>query len=173
VVRQVRDAAASGVQLIQVREHQLDGRALLELARRVVDAVHGTSARVLINDRLDVALASSAHGVHLRSASYPAARARALVPTGFLIGTSVHSASEASAAADSGADYVLFGNVFESASKPGLKGAGLEALAAVVRRVRVPVLAVGGITPDRIPQIQETGAAGFAAISMFRGGTIR
>src|SRR5687767_4541548 len=106
LVARVRTAAAAGVQLVQLRERDLDARALFELAQQMVDAVRGTAARVLVNDRLDVALAAGAHGVHLRNTSFSASRARAIVPPGFLIGQSVHSATDALARAR-GADYLL------------------------------------------------------------------
>jgi thiamine-phosphate diphosphorylase len=168
----VRAVAIRGAQLIHLRERDLDGRVLLELAGRVVEAVRGTAARVLINDRLDVALAAGAHGVHLRAVSFRASRVRTVVPAGFLIGQSVHSAEEAAALGD-GADYLLFGNVFETGSKPGKPGAGIEALARVARATRLPVLAVGGVTLDVVPQLLAAGAAGFAGISLFDDGTIR
>jgi thiamine-phosphate diphosphorylase len=167
LVSNVRAAAASGVQLIQLREPDLDGRVLLDLAEQMVDAVRGTSARVLINDRLDVALAARAHGVHLRASSYLPSRVRAIAPAGFLIGQSVHSSAEASTMAGAGADYLLFGNVFETASKPGKPGVGLAALTEVIRATPLPVLALGGVTHERVPDLMATGAAGFAAISLF------
>jgi thiamine-phosphate diphosphorylase len=165
LVAHVRIAAAAGVQLVQVRERDLDGRALFELARLAIDAVRGTAARILINDRLDVAIAAGAHGVHLRSTSFSPSRARAIVPPGFLIGQSVHSAADAAAAR--GADYLLFGNVFETGSKPGKPAIGLDALADVVRATPVPVLAIGGVTAERVPEVLAAGAAGYAGISMF------
>ena len=166
LVARVRAAAVAGVQLVQLRERDLDARALFELAQQLVDAVRGTAARVLVNDRLDVALAAGAHGVHLRSTSFCASRVRANVPPGFLIGQSVHSAADAVTRAR-GADYLLFGNVFATGSKPGKPATGLDALADVVRVTPVPVLAIGGVTTDRVPQVVATGAAGYGGISMF------
>jgi len=129
------------------------------------DSVRGTATRVIVNDRLDIALAARAHGVQLRGSSLPAARVRPAVPRGFLIGQSVHSAEEAAAAR--AADFLLFGTVFATASKPGLSPAGLQALAAAVRSTAGPVLAVGGVSAVNIPHLIEAGAAGFAAITMF------
>lgn len=167
VLRQIARAAAAGVQLIQIRERDLEGRALFDLARRAVDAVRGTSTRILVNDRLDVALAARVHGVHLRGDSFTATRARAVTPIGFLIGQSVHSVAEATAPATDDADYLLFGNVFETGSKPGRPAAGLHRLSEVARATPHPVLAVGGLSAARIPQVMAAGAAGFAAISLF------
>jgi thiamine-phosphate pyrophosphorylase len=167
LLEQVRAAAAAGVQLVQLREQDLEGRALFELTRLAVQAVGGTTTRVLVNDRLDVALAAGAHGVHLRGASSPPQRVRTAVPPGFLIGRSVHSAAEAAEPSNAAADYLVFGHVFATSSKPGTPGVGLDALAAVVEATARPVLALGGVSRERIPQILEAGAAGFAGISVF------
>lgn len=171
VVTQVRAAAHAGVDLVQIRERDLEGRALSDLTSRCVAAVRGTTTRVLVNDRLDVALAAGAHGVHLRGDSFPASRVRRLSPRGFLIGRSIHGADEASRVdAEGGLDYLVFGPVYETMSKPGRTAAGLDALRHVAATTTVPVLAVGGITPDRFAAIGRTGAAGIAAIGLFASG---
>lgn len=173
IVAQVREAAAADVDVVQVRELDLEGGALATLAGRCVEAVEGTATRVLVNDRLDVALAVGAHGVHLRADSYPAARVRDAAPPGFVIGRSVHGPAEASAAtADGAIDFLVFGTVFASASKPvGHVPAGLEALARVVDAAGdVPVLAIGGVSVGTMPLIAATGAAGVAAIGLFLHG---
>jgi thiamine-phosphate pyrophosphorylase len=168
LVDQVTRAAQAGVDLIQVRERDLDGGALLRLVRACLSAVHGTRTRVLVNDRVDVALAAGAHGVHLRGPSMPATRVRRIVPPGFLIGRSVHAVDEAEAVTrEGGLDYLLFGTVLATASKPGRAPAGIEALARVVTATALPVLAVGGIGPDTACAVGATGAAGFAAIGLF------
>ncbi len=162
----VAAAARAGAHLIQVRERQLDDRALSATVVRCVDAARGTRARVIVNDRLDIALACRAHGVHLRSDSLAAARAKAIVPPGFLIGRSVHQAADIGAW-DASVDYVIFGTVFATSSKPGLAPAGAAALADAVRATSIPVLAVGGINADNAAEVARTGAAGIAAISLF------
>jgi thiamine-phosphate diphosphorylase len=168
LVDRVAVAAASGVHLIQIRERALDGADLARLVDACVHAVRGTPARILVNERLDVALAARAHGVHLRSHSMPASRVRTITPPGFIIGRSVHSAEEAAAVARaSAADYFLFGTVFTSRSKPGREAAGLEALAATVAATTIPVLAVGGVTVGNAARLRPTGAAGLAAIDLF------
>jgi thiamine-phosphate pyrophosphorylase len=168
IVARVQWAARAGVHLVQVRERDLDGGPLTALVGRCVDAVRGSRTRVLVNDRLDVALAAGAHGVHLRADSMPASRVRALCPPGFLLGRSVHGRDEALAAvAAGGLDYLLFGTVFPTSSKPGRAAAGASALAAVARASAVPVLAVGGVTPDNLGEVAAAGAAGFAAIGTF------
>jgi thiamine-phosphate pyrophosphorylase len=169
-------AAAAGVDLIQVRERDLPDRALLALTRQIVSAAAGTGARVLVNDRLDVSLAAGADGVHLRGASAPSRDVRRVAPPGFLIGRSVHTPAEAAAEAARGAcDYLLFGTVLPSGSKPqGHPTAGFAGLAAAVREVSlaqthgaIPVLAIGGLTAADAPALARAGAAGLAAIGLF------
>lgn len=161
-------AARAGVHLIQIRERDLGARALARIATAAVEAVRGTSARILINDRTDIALAAGAHGVHLRGDSVAASRLREMVPAGFLIGRSVHSADEADRHTRAGGlDYLLFGTVFETSSKPGLTGSGCRMLAAVARVTPLPVLGIGGMDLSRMETVAGTGAAGFAGIGLF------
>jgi thiamine-phosphate pyrophosphorylase len=172
LVRRVAAAAMAGVHLIQIREPDLEGEALVQLVARAVVAVRRTSTRVVVNDRTDVALAAGAHGVHLRADSVPAPRVRARVPPGFLIGRSVHTAEEAAdVTAAGGLDYLVFGTVLPTASKPGHAAAGIAELRrAVDAAARLPVLAVGGITTDTVRQVQRSGCAGIAAIGLFADG---
>ena len=162
-------AVTRGASVIQLRERDLPDARLLELARRLVERLAPTRTPVLINDRADIALAAGAAGVHLRSDSVPAARVRAIVPSGFIIGRSVHSLSEIDAAAgEGGCDYLMFGTVFPSAGKPaGHPVAGLQRLAEACRRSPLPVIAIGGITPDREIDVARAGAAGLAAVGWF------
>jgi thiamine-phosphate pyrophosphorylase len=168
-LRVIRDAARAGVNLVQIREPRLGDRALLSMVRAALEAVEGTGARVVVNDRLDVALAAGAAGVHLRGDSMAAADARRLAPAPFLIGRSVHSLAEAVAAEHGGGlDYLVFGTVFPSASKPaGHTSAGVDALARVCAATALPVLAIGGVTAARAPAIAAARASGIAAISLF------
>ena len=173
LVERVRVAAQAGVHLIQVRERDLEGGPLARLVERCVDAVRGTRARVLVNDRLDVALAARAHGVHLRGDSIDAARVRRITPAGFLIGRSVHSVEDAFlAGADGSLDYLMFGAVFETASKPGVVAAGLDRLARVSAATAVPVLAIGGISATNAAGAGRAGASGIAAIGLFADGAV-
>lgn len=169
LVRRVRVCAQAGVHLVQVRERDMADAALVGLVARVVGAVRGTRTRVLVNDRADIALVAGAHGVHLRADSAPAARVRAVAPPGFLLGRSVHDAEDAQRMAAEGAvDYLLFGTVFATVSKPGRPAAGVDALrAAVGRAPAVPLLAVGGVTLETLPRLKDSGCAGFAAIGLF------
>jgi thiamine-phosphate pyrophosphorylase len=168
LVDRIGAAARAGVHLVQIRQPGFEGAALMELVAAAVRAVRGTRARVLVNDRLDVALAAGAHGVHLRGDSMPATRVRAIAPPAFIIGRSVHSREEAEEATGGGGlDYLIFGTVFSTSSKPDLRSAGVTALAAACARVPLPVLAIGGMVPERLGPVAASGAAGFAAIGLF------
>ena len=166
---QVRAAVAAGVELIQVREPDLPDRVLLEVATRCVDLARGSHTVILVNDRLDIALAAGAGGVHLRARSVPAPVARRHVPAGFLLGRSVHDVAEAARVVEGGGlDYLVLGTVFSSHSKPaGVSGCGVGVLGAVARAVDLPVLAIGGVTVDRSVEVFRAGAAGVAAIGLF------
>jgi thiamine-phosphate diphosphorylase len=168
LVARVAAAARAGVQLIQIRRPDDGVRPLLRLVRSCLDAVASTTTRVLVNDRLDVALAAGAHGVHLRGDAPPARRLRALTPPGFLLGRSVHAVDEAVHVAEQGGlDYLLLGTIFSTPSKPGAAAVGTGVLAAAVARVALPVLAVGGVTLARLVEVRRAGAAGIAAIGLF------
>lgn len=169
LVERAARVARQGISAIHVRERDLPDRDLDTLVRRVISAVQGTPAIVLVNDRTDIAIAAGAAGVHLRADAMPGTRVRAVAPAGFVIGRSVHDSDEVDAAIAEGVyDYLLFGTVFPSAGKPpGHPVAGVEALREVCRRSPVPVIAIGGIDASRLPLVEEAGAAGFAAIGMF------
>jgi thiamine-phosphate pyrophosphorylase len=160
-------AGEAGVDLLQIREPDLGAAELIALIGEVRGRL-GTASRVIVNDRVDVALAADADGVHLKSDSIPTALVRRDVPAAFLIGRSVHTVDEARIAAAEGADYLIFGTVFPSGSKPrGHRTAGLDALAAVAAAVPVPVLAIGGISLNTVAAAAEAGASGIAAIGLF------
>ncbi len=169
LIRRAALAARAGAHLIQIREHDVADGALLALVARVVDAVRGTRTRILVNDRLDVAVAAGAHGVHLRGDSAPARRVRSSAPPGFLVGRSVHSCDEIARVSEEGElDYLLFGTVFPTTSKPGGPASGIAGLTEAVRAARgLPVLAIGGITLSTAGQLAGIGCAGFAAIGQF------
>jgi thiamine-phosphate diphosphorylase len=162
----IRAAAAAGVDWIQVRERDLCDRDRLALVRVAVDIVRGTATRILVNDRVDIALAAGAAGVQLRGDSPDAARVRAIVPPGFLIGRSMHAHDDLALARD--CDFVLFGTVFASAGKPpDHPVTGVEVLRQLCARSAVPVLAIGGIDEANAHQIAAAGAAGIAAVGIF------
>jgi thiamine-phosphate pyrophosphorylase len=169
VVATASRAARAGVDMVQIREREIDDRQLFGLVRRVAESVRGTGARLLVNERVDVALAAGADGVHLPAAAISPPAVRRIVPNTFLIGGSVHSEPEAAAVeAGGGCDYLLFGTVFPTDSKPeGHVVAGVAALQRVCARVRLPVLAIGGIAEGRVSEVARAGAAGLAAIGLF------
>jgi thiamine-phosphate pyrophosphorylase len=161
--------ARAGIDLVQIREGDLDGRTLLRLAVEAVEAARGTAARIVINDRADVALAAGAAGVHLRGDSAPAARVRAMAPAGWVIGRSVHTVAEAALACRAGAvDYLVAGTTFRTVSKPAdVPLLGTSGLRDICRASNVPVLAIGGLTEDTAPAAALAGASGLAAIGLF------
>ncbi len=158
-------AAAGGAWGFQLREPKLGGR---ELAR-IAGSLASTSLRLIVNDRVDVALATGAFGVELGEQSLPAARVRALAGDGLGIGRSVHDAPGARAASKEGADWLIFGHVFATASKPGLPPAGLAGLRAACGAAACPVFAIGGINTGNAAQALAAGAAGVAVIGAVAG----
>jgi thiamine-phosphate pyrophosphorylase len=179
----VESAAAAGIDWIQIREKDLSGRDYTTLTRDILrcasksSASSGRTPRILVNDRLDVALAERGGGVHLAENSLSIQDAKRLVesrvpPADFLVGVSCHSLDAAVSAASYGADYLIFGPVFPTPSK-SIYGSpqGLDALAAVCHSVSIPVLAIGGITLDNAASCLSAGAAGIAAIRLFQDAT--
>jgi thiamine-phosphate pyrophosphorylase len=160
---------AGDVKWIQIREKDLGARELLDLVRRAVALAspHGTG--VIVNERMDVAIAAGAAGVHLPAGSIEVDRWRAIAPPGFLIGASCHTIDEVRGAESTGADYVLFGPVFAPLSKlSDLAPREIEGLKEAARAVRIPVLALGGITKENTQMCVDAGAAGVAGISLFQ-----
>lgn len=168
----IRRAAEAGCPLIQIREKDLSARALTAFTRRAIELARPRGARILVNDRFDVALAAGADGVHLPVRSLPAAdvrrvaRARGL--SDFLIGVSTHSIAEALETERAGADFAVFGPVFDTPSKRAYGAPlGLDRLAEVCQAVHLPVLALGGLTRGNFSEAIRHGAAGVAAIGLF------
>jgi thiamine-phosphate pyrophosphorylase len=160
------ESITAGVDLVQVRERDLDAAVLVPFVRGVAARAAATMTRVVVNDRADVAVAAGAAGVHVRSDGPAIDRVRALAPADtWIVGRSCHAGDPTSAAA--GADYVVFGAVFATASKPGAAGAGIEALRRWCASTDVPVIAIGGLTPWRAEACAAAGAAGAAAIGAF------
>jgi len=163
ITAKIANAADRGVHLFQIREKQLSGGELFELAREAVNAAAGTLVQVLVNGRADVAVAAGAAGVHLPSNGLRPAELRKHVPSGFIIGVSTHSAEEILTAREQGADFAVFGPVFASPGKGN--GVGLDLLrAAVPLAGPMPVLALGGIDEVRAAEVLAAGASGWAAI---------
>lgn len=168
ILRLVRAAADADVPLFQIREKSLHARVLYELVARAAKITRGSTTRLLVNDRSDIARAAGADGVHLTTQSLPVEVVRSLFGADFLIGVSTHSLDEARAARAGGADFVVFGPVFETESKRAYgEPQGLSKLAEVVRELsEFPVVAIGGITLDNIDECFQAGASGIAAIRL-------
>jgi thiamine-phosphate pyrophosphorylase len=176
----IEGAAAAGVDWIQIREKDLSGRDCASLTREALQRAAKSQAgraartRIIVNDRLDVALTENADGVHLGEKSLPVAEAKRLVVdrgarNNFVIGVSCHSLEAARSAARDGADYLFFGPVFATPSKAAFGAPqGLERLATVCRAVSIPVLAIGGITLEKASACLAAGASGIAAIRLFQ-----
>ena len=162
----LQQALDGGVRGIQLREKDLVGRELFflaEAARKLTQRYH---ALLLINDRIDIALAVDADGVHLSTASIPIESARALLGRQQLLGASTHSLEEAQEAERNGADFVVFGPVYFTPSKASYGSPqGLAALKKVVEKLSLPIYAIGGIKPENIADTRRTGVRGVALIS--------
>lgn len=152
--------------MIQIRERDLGARELLRFVEAVQRLAHPFRVPCLINDRVDLVLATRAAGVHLRANSMPIKEARKCLGAGYLIGKSVHSAEEALQSAQEGADFVVLGPVYETPSKrPYGPPLGVRVLREAGRHCRIPVYAIGGMTPARVEKVMEAGAAGVAVVS--------
>jgi thiamine-phosphate diphosphorylase len=164
--RLLDEAIGAGADVIQVRERDLGTALLASFVTRLVARTRGTRTLVLVNDRADVAVAAGADGVHLRGDGPEVARVRALRAPPWIVGRSIHASDEARTHAD--ADYFVFGSVYPGATKPAAGPvAGLAELDAAVRAASAPVVAIGGITPERAGRAVAAGAAGVAAIGVF------
>jgi len=167
LIELIRQAIGAGIDLIQIRERDLSARALFNLAERAAFYARNTGTSILINDRADIAAAYGI-GVHLTTRSMKPEVVRAAFGVDLLIGVSTHSLYEVAKAEGGGADFVVFGPVFETASKKKYgPPVGLSALRAAAARSKIPVLALGGITSDNFRGTLDAGAAGIAGISLF------
>ena len=163
---QVTAAASAGIDLIQVREPDLEAARLANLIRDLMARVDGTGTRLLVNDRVDVAIAARASGVHLKERSMLPQHVRRIAPAGFMIGCSVHTIE--AAAARKSADLLIAGTVMPTASKPAvdyLNKAGLEEIVEAV--APQPVLGIGGLDMSSMPLLAASGATGMAAVGAF------
>jgi thiamine-phosphate pyrophosphorylase len=158
-------AIRAGLPAIQLRERDLPTGELLSLAQAVREMAAPRAVPLILNDRVDLVLALNLDGVHLRSDSLPVSSARRLLGPGRLIGISTHSIEEIRQANQDGADYIVFGPIFDTPSKRSFgPPLGLDLLAAVCRESTVPILAIGGITLERVHDVRRSGAHGVAVI---------
>jgi thiamine-phosphate pyrophosphorylase len=165
-VELARQAVAGGADVIQLRDKTLPGRALFDAALAIREITLDAGALFIVNDRLDVALAAGADGVHLGASDLPIGDARRLAPPGFIIGASVGSVDAALRAAAAGADYVALSPTFETNSKDDAgPGHGLMTLSAIRAAVSLPLVAIGGITAANVADVIAAGADGVAVIS--------
>ncbi|MBF8266584.1 MAG: thiamine-phosphate diphosphorylase [Dehalococcoidia bacterium] len=164
----VAAAVSGGVDMVQLREKDMPGGELLALALRLRSITQG-KALLIINDRLDVALAAGADGLHLPQDSLSVRQARRVVPSRFLLGKSVHNPDSASLAAAEGADYLVLGTIFPTSSHPGAPTGGLSLISAVTRLVDTPVLVIGGVDSHNIASVIGAGAQGIAVVSAILG----
>jgi thiamine-phosphate pyrophosphorylase len=162
----IEQALAGGVTAVQLREKDLATRELLDMAYRLRELTGRHGARLFVNDRVDIALAVRADGVHLGGSSLPAEAARRIAGEKFLIGVSTHGIEEAEAAEQEGADFITVGPVYETPSKMKYgKPLGPEILGKVKEKTSVPVFAIGGIKLQKVGEVLGSGAYGVALIS--------
>ncbi|MDI6719077.1 MAG: thiamine phosphate synthase [Methanomicrobiales archaeon] len=165
-----RRAVDGGADAIQLRDKRMSGRALFEAACEIRSITRAAGALFIVNDRLDVALAAAADGVHLGQDDLPLRCARAIAPPHFIVGVSVGSVDEAIRAEEEGADYVALSPTFPTGSKADAgPGRGLSTLRAIRSAVSLPLIAIGGIGPRNAEDVIDAGADGIAVISAVVG----
>jgi thiamine-phosphate pyrophosphorylase len=168
----VEGALQGGVRAVQLREKDLSGRELYQLACRMKELTSRYGAKLLINDRLDIALAAGVDGVHLGESSLPLQRAREIAGRDMLIGVSCHDRQRALAAQENGADFITFSPIYFTPSKARYgEPLGTELLAEACRLLRIPVFALGGIKQEKVREVLECGANGIALISAILAAT--
>jgi thiamine-phosphate diphosphorylase len=161
----VEMALRAGARAVQLRNKGDNARELVSVGRTLRELTRGAGALFFVNDRLDVALALGADGVHLGPDDIPVAAVRRHAPPGFLVGRSADDPRVARTAVEDGADYIGCGTVFATTTKVDAGSViGVEGLGKVVRAVSVPVVGIGGITPGRVPRVAASGAAGVAVV---------
>ena len=161
----VEEAIRGGVTLVQLREKEISSKEFLELAQRVKEVTDRHGIPLIINDRIDIALAIDADGVHVGPEDLPVPLARKMLGNGKIIGASAASLEEALLLQAQGADYLGVGAVFPTATKEGTEKVSLEELGGIKSAVRIPVVAIGGIHAGNAGPVMETGVDGVAVVS--------
>ena len=164
LIKKVRQALRGGVDTVQLRRWDLSGKDFYTLALRLRKMTGTKKARLIINDRLDVAMAVGADGVHLGRGSFPPELARSILGPGKIIGRSVHSLSEFSRKEEKFLDYLIVSPIFETTSKPGARPVGIDILKKLKEKTRLPLYALGGIKAGNVHLLKER-ACGVAVIS--------
>ena len=170
---QTRLALEGGATTIQLRDKSVDGAELLSAAKKMASLCSKYGALFIVNDRLDVALLSGADGVHLGQSDLPVKQARKLAARPFIVGASAHTPEEACKAEADGADYVGVGAVFDTGSKGNARIIGLEGLRALTAAAHLPLVAIGGISLDNLPEVMRSGVDGVSVISAAVRGDVK
>jgi thiamine-phosphate pyrophosphorylase len=162
-------ALAGGCRMTQLREKEWPSGRLLPLAERLCERCHRAGATFIVNDRVDLALAAAADGVHLGQDDLPPRAARPLLKSGMILGRSTHSLAQAREARDEGAGYIAVGSMFPTTTKPDFQLVGPELIRKLRGEIRVPLIGIGGITLDNVADVIRAGADGVAVISAVCG----
>ena len=151
--------------IVQIRDKHRKDRNLLRIVKRLVKVCHANGVKLIVNDRVDVALLGGADGVHVGQDDLPVEEVRKLAPEDFIIGVTVHSVEEAVRAAQKGATYLGAGSVYPTTTKDNIVLIGIDGLADIVSAVNIPVVAIGGITLENMDSVIHAGASGVAVVS--------
>lgn len=165
ILQQVERALQGGVDIVQLRAKTLSARSLLEIGKKMRQLTRKLGKLLIVNDRVDLMLALEADGVHLGQEDIPIEAARKMIGTsGPIIGCSTHNLEQAVSAESKGADYIGFGPIFETPTKPTYRAVGLEAIPEVVKKIKIPIVFIGGIDRSNITQVVERGAKCVAVV---------
>ncbi len=166
------DIAKSGIKMVQIREKELSSRDLYNLTLKAISILRPAGIKVLVNDRVDIAIASKADGVHITSTGMPVSVVRSILPSPRIIGVSTHHAGEVISAEQNGADFVTFGPIFFTVSKAGMgEPVGVEQLAVISSVTQIPIFALGGINLSNAGTCLTAGAYGLSGIGIFQKST--
>lgn len=169
ILEQTTEALRGGATTIQLRDKELAGRELLELACALAELCRKAGAMFIVNDRLDIAMLSGAHGVHVGQDDLPVDAVRRICPPDFIVGVSVQTREQAIAAKKQGADYFGIGAVVHTSTKDEAAALGLEGVKAVAQTTDLPSVAIGGINLDNVRDVMKTGVQGISLISAIVG----